>query len=341
MEPVTQIGRRRSKSFAYTGLALIFSAGAVLAQQALPLEGDVSPIHDPTMAREGSSYYVFSTNRYRQKDLPEFCSPDLHTFTFCGSIFDDVPDWAHKEIPGAKDIWAPDVKYVGGVYRVYYAVSTFGSNISDIGLVTNKTLDPKSPNSHWVDQGKVFGSVKSDDFNAIDPNLAIDDEGGQWLAFGSFWSGIKMHRIDPATGKLSTKDKKLYSLASRRRLPGQPGAIEAPYIVRHGRYYYLFVSFDQCCHGAQSTYRTMVGRADKITGPYKDKNGKSMMDGNATELLAGNDRWRGPGGESVLQDGDRDLLVFHAYDAKDGRRTLQISTLTWENDWPHAALDTR
>ena len=339
MEPVTQIGPRRPKSFAYTGLALIFSAGALLGQQPLPLQGDLSPIHDPTIAREGSNYYVFSTNRYRQKDLPEFCSPDLRTFTFCGSIFDDVPDWVRKEIPGAKDIWAPDVKYVDGAYRVYYAVSTFGSNISDIGLVTNKTLDPKSPNYHWDDQGKVFGSVKSDDFNAIDPNLAIDDQGGQWLAFGSFWSGIKMRSVDPATGKLSTKNKKLYSLASRPRSPEQPGAIEAPYIFRRGRYYYLFVSFDQCCHGAQSTYRTMVGRADKITGPYKDKNGKSMMDGNATELLAGNDRWKGPGGESVLQDGDRDLLVFHAYDAKDGRRTLQISTLTWENDWPSATLE--
>jgi arabinan endo-1,5-alpha-L-arabinosidase len=84
-----------------------------------------------------------------------------------------------------------------------------------------------------------------------------------------------------------------------------------------------------------------VGRADKITGPYKDKDGKRMTDGNATELLAGNNRWRGPGGASVLQEDDRDLLVFHAYDARDGRRTLQISTLTWENDWPHAALATQ
>jgi len=294
MEPVTQMGRVWPKSFASTGLALIFSAGALLAQQAIPLRGDISPIHDPTIAREGSNYYVFSTNRYRQKDLPEFCSPDLHTFTFCGSIFDDVPAWARTEIPGAKDIWAPDVKYVDGVYRVYYAVSTFGSNVSDIGL-----------------------------------------------AFGSFWSGIKMRRVNPATGKLSAKDKKLYSLASRPRSQGHPGAIEAPYIVGHGRYYYLFVSFDQCCKGAQSTYRTMVGRAEKITGPYKDKNGRSMMDGNATELLAGNDRWKGPGGQSVLEDGDRDLLVFHAYGAEDGRRTLQISTLTWDNDCPHAALETR
>src|SRR3569623_268854 len=303
MEPVTQIGAPWPKSFAYIGLALIFSAGALPGQQALPLSGDVSPIHDPTIAREGSNYYVFSTNRYRQKDLPEFCSSDLREFTFCGSIFDDVPDWAHKEIPGAKDIWAPDVKYVDGSYRVYYAVSTFGSNISDIGLVTSKSLDPKSPDYHWTDQGKVFGSVKSDDFNAIDPNLAVDDQGGEWLAFGSFWSGIKMRRIDPVFGKLSAKDKKLYALASRPRSPEQPGAIEAPYIVRHGRYYYLFVSFDQCCKGAQSTYRTMVGRAARNTDPNKDKNGKSMMHDNATELLDGNERWKGPGGGSVQHGG--------------------------------------
>jgi arabinan endo-1,5-alpha-L-arabinosidase len=342
MEPVTQIGPLRPKSFAYIGLALLAGSGALFAQQAvpapavLPLTGDITPIHDPTMAREGSSYYLFSTNRYRQKDLPEFCSPDLHTFRFCGSIFDEIPPWAHAEIPGARDIWAPDVKFIGGEYRVYYAVSTFGSNVSVIGLVTNRTLDPKSPDYHWTDRGKVFGSVKTDDFNAIDPNLAVDAEGGQWLAFGSFWSGIKMRRVDSATGKLSTRDRKLYSLAGRPRSATQPGAIEAPYIVRHGRYYYLFVSFDQCCRGAKSTYRIMVGRSGKITGPYTDKNGKLMMEGNATELLAGNERWRGPGGQSILEDGDRDLLIFHAYDGKDGRRFLQISTLAWENGWPRA-----
>jgi arabinan endo-1,5-alpha-L-arabinosidase len=340
MEPVTQIGLRWPKPFAYTGLALLLGAGTLFCQQpqALPLEGDLTPIHDPTMARDGSAYYVFATNRFQGKDVPEFCSSDLRRFTFCGNIFDGVPEWAHAEIPGARGIWAPDVKQVDNEYRVYYAVSTFGSNISDIGLITNKTLDPKSANYHWTDQGKVLGSVKSDDFNAIDPNLAIDAGGGQWLAFGNFWSGIKMRRLDPATGKLSGKDTALYSLASRPRGPGQPGAIEAPYIISHGQFYYLFVSFDRCCRGAQSTYRIMVGRSDKITGPYLDKDDKPMMEGNATELLAGNDRWKGPGGQSVMQDGDRDLLFFHAYDAKDGRPFLQISTIVWENGWPQAVL---
>ena len=330
------------KTLCSAGFTLALGAAFVAGQQAaqepkvLALEGDLTPIHDPTMVREGNSYYVFATNRYQQKDVPEFCSADLHTFKFCGNVFDGVPAWALAEIPAARGIWAPDVKFVHGEFRIYYAVSSFGSNLSDIGLITNKTMDPKSPNYRWTDQGKVVGSVKTDDFNAIDPNLAIDADGNQWLSFGSFWSGIKMRRIDPETGKLSAQDSTLYSIASRPRTDTQKGEIEAPFVIRHGQFYYLFVSYDRCCRGAQSTYRIMVGRSDKITGPYVDKDSKPMMEGGATELLAGNERWRGPGGQSIVQDPDRDLLVFHTYDGKDGRSFLQISTLVWENGWPRA-----
>ena len=36
-----------------------------------------------------------------------------------------------------------------------------------------------------------------DDYNAIDPDYVDDGKGGAWLAFGSFWGGIKMRRLDP------------------------------------------------------------------------------------------------------------------------------------------------
>jgi arabinan endo-1,5-alpha-L-arabinosidase len=39
-----------------------------------------------------------------------------------------------------------------------------------------------------------------------------------------------------------------------------------------------------------------------------------------------------------MQPGGEDLIVFHAYDAKTGKPALQISTITWTDDWPHAAL---
>jgi arabinan endo-1,5-alpha-L-arabinosidase len=123
-------------------------------------------------------------------------------------------------------------------------------------------------------------------------------------------------------------------------LPANWQAIEAPFIVRHGDYYFLFVSFDLCCRGTKSTYRTMVGRSKQVTGPYVDADGKSMMQGGGTQLLGPNSRWLGPGGESVLQRPEGDVLVFHAYDAITGKPALQISTLTWSGGWPHATLGT-
>jgi arabinan endo-1,5-alpha-L-arabinosidase len=319
---------------ALVSASLLAQSRPAAQPEVLALEGDLSPVHDPTMIREGDAYYAFATNKFAQKDVPMFCSPDLHHWKFCGNVFDGVPPWALKEIPGARGIWAPDIKFVRGEFRLYYAVSTFGSNQSVIGLTTNKTLNPNSPDYKWMDQGLVFASTKQDDFNAIDPNLAVDAGGDMWMSFGSFWSGIKMRKLDARTGKLSREDTTLYSLASRPRTAELKAEIEAPFIVRNGNYFYLFVSFDRCCRGAQSTYKIVVGRSDKITGPYADKAGKAMMEGGATLLMEGNERWRGPGGQSIVQDPSGDLLVFHAYDGTTGRPFLQISTMAWENGWP-------
>ena len=330
--------RTRTRKIALVSLVLTMAGAQSPARsqktqpEVLKLEGDISPIHDPAIIREGNTYYVFATNRFAGKLVPIFCSQDLRHWTFCGHVFDAVPEWALKEIAGARGIWAPDISYVHGKYLLYYAVSTFGSNNSVIGLITNQTLNPMSPNYRWVDEGPVIRSRREDDWNAIDPNLVVDTNGDMWLALGSFWSGIKMRKLDPKTGKLSREDITLYSLASRR--PLEPPAIEAPFIVRREKYYYLFVSFDFCCRGKDSSYKIMVGRSNKIIGPYFDRDGKPLMAGGGTLLMAGSDAWRGPGGQSVLLSSASDLLVFHGYNVTTGRPVLQISTIVWENGWP-------
>ena len=302
--------------------------------EVLTVEGDISPIHDPAVIRQGGTYHLFASNRFAEKLVPMFCSADRRRWTLCGNVFDAVPAWALQEVPGARGIWAPDIALFRGRYHLYYSVSTFGKNRSVIGLATNRTLDPKSPEYRWVDEGLVVRSTPEDDWNAIDANLALDERGDPWLAWGSFWGGIKMRRLDPRTGKLSESDTTLHALASRR--PLSPPSIEAPFIVRKDKHFYLFVSFDMCCRGKDSTYRTVVGRAERITGPYIDKDGRPMAQGGGTPLLEGSDAWRGPGHVAVLADADADLLVFHAYDATTGRPTLQISTMVWEAGWPRA-----
>ena len=363
-------------------LVCVFSTGTAATQtrqneaastsRALQLSGDFVGTHDPSIAKDGDTYYVFATGAAhpprRPADhtpspddansiaahapvvgqFPIRCSKDLIAWKRCGEVFSDIPAWIRTASPGTKELWAPDISYFGGLYHLYYAYSLFGKNTSGIALATNKTLDRSSVLYKWVDQGLVLKSDERDDFNAIDPNLVIAEDGVPWLSFGSFWGGIKMRRLDPLTGKLTETDKRTYSLATRSKpanavpaptgLPPNWQAVEAPFIVRHEGFYYLFVSWDLCCRGVKSTYRTMVGRSKQVTGPYVDKDGKALSQGGGSPFLSANESWLGPGGESLLVENKRVIIVFHAYDAKSGIPSLQVSTLGWKEGWPFAAM---
>jgi len=310
--------------------------------EVLELEGNLR-VHDPAVIRQDDTFYLFSTGGRRRGPgiIPIRCSKDLFNWTLCSGVFDELPEWAMREIPGARGAWAPDISFFNSRYHLYYSVSRFGSNNSAIGLATNKTLDPNDPDYKWVDRGLVVRSYKGrDNFNAIDANLVIKDERNIWLCWGSFWGGIKMRRVNPDTGKLSETDTTLYSLASRPCMNSNQSqdAIEAPFIIRHDGYWYLFVSFDFCCRGAKSTYKVMVGRSKQVTGPYVDKDGKLMTEGGGTLVIeATGPNWRGPGHPAVLQESSGDFLLFHAYNGQTGRSELKISTMVWENGWPRVA----
>ena len=314
--------------------------------EVIELEGNLR-VHDPAAIRQADTFYVFSTGGRRRGPgiIPIRCSNDLYNWTLCGHVFDKLPEWVLKEIPGARGAWAPDISFYNGKYHLYYSVSRFGKNDSVIGLATNQTLDPNDPDYKWVDEGLVVRSYEGkDNFNAIDANLVIKGKRNIWLCWGSFWSGIKMRRVDPETGKLSDRDTTLYSLACRPRTDSDPeqstqDAIEAPFIIRHDGYWYLFVSFDLCCRGAKSTYKIMVSRSRRITGPYIDKDGKPMTEGGGTLVIeAASPNWRGPGHPAVLQESGGDFLLFHAYNGQTGRSELKISTMEWKDGWARVGV---
>lgn len=285
--------------------------------------------HDPVIAQYGNQWYVYCTgSRVRMKR-----SVNGTTWSDIGSALPSIPSWVAQYVPNfsGSDVWAPDIFYYNGTYYLYYAVSTFGSNVSAIGLATNKTLNPGESGYNWQDQGIVIRSTSSNNYNCIDPNVVLDKDGSPWLSFGSFWSGIKLVKLDPATMKPAV-NATLYSIASRSNT-----AIEAPFIVYRNGYFYLFVSFDACCQGVNSTYKIMVGRSQNLTGPYVDKNGTSMTNGGGTLIDGGSTRWKGPGHCAVYLSGNSAILVNHAYDAQNnGFATLQIRPLYWDSTgWPY------
>lgn len=303
------------------------------------MTGDLSPVHDPCIIRQGATYHLFCTSQANQKPglIHWRTSSDLVSWTLIGAVMPALPDWAHEDVPGVRGAWAPDISLINGRYHLYYALSTFGKNRSAIALQTTATLDRSDPAFGWRDEGVVLTSRPSDDFNAIDPNIVATPDGRVWMSFGSFWSGLKLVEIDPSTGK-STPGSAPTAIAARPR----PSAIEAPCIVERDGWFYLFASFDFCCRGADSTYYTVVGRSKAVAGPYVDRDGKAMMNGGGFIVLHADldptKRFKGPGHVAVLRDGGRDHIVYHAYDArKGGVPTLRIQPLGWTADgWPVA-----
>lgn len=286
------------------------------------------PAHDPVIVKENGIYYCYSTHGYF------YMSEDLKSWRYGGKVFENLPSWVHEIVPAndGKDFWAPEIVFRDGLWRFYYAVSTFGKNISAIGMAVNKTLDPSSADYEWRDQGKVIASSKGDNFNAIDPAVCADEKGNDWLLLGSFWGGIVMFPLNEmGLVKLGSQPIFLASRQKEGEKQPDPNPVEGGFVFPHKGRYYLFASHDFCCRGIASSYHIVYGVADKITGPYIDEEGLNMRWGGGTTLRDSFsfERWAGPGHNTVFKDDDGKIyLVYHAYDRKDdGRSKLMIEEI--------------
>jgi len=291
------------------------------------LKGDLYA-HDPAIIRQNGVWYAF----YTGSGIKVKRSEDGTNWVHDGQVFRSTPRWAKEMVPNAgSSIWAPDIFHYKGRFYLFYSVSTFGKNTSVIGLAVNETLDRKDPNYEWKDMGLVIESGPGDFYNCIDPNFTVDKQGNPWLVFGSFWSGIKLLPLDKKT-LLIREGADMTALAYR---PGS-NAVEAPYLIYRKGFYYLFISFDSCCRGVESTYKIAVGRSSIITGPYYDRSGSSLLEGGGSVLKEGDERWKGPGHCGVYTERNASILYFHAYDALDaGNPALRIENIYWTTDgWP-------
>lgn len=304
------------------GTAVIASAPAQAATYPMPgpVSGDTG-VHDPEVVKRPTGGYLMASTG---PGVPLKTSSDRTRWTNAGSAFPNGTPWADAYTGGSTHLWAPEIVYANGQYYLWYSASTFGSNRSAIFLATS----PSGASGTWTHRGLVIESFTSNDFNAIDPAVTVAADGRWWMSFGSFWSGIKMIELSSSTGL--RQGTAFHSIASRGG-----GAIEAPNIQYRGGYYYLYLSFDACCRGADSTYRIMVGRSTSITGPYVDRAGVPMMNGGGTQLLAGHDGIYGPGHEAVFADTDADVIAYHYYTST-GASYLGINLLGYDSSrWPY------
>ncbi|KAK0476982.1 secreted arabinase [Armillaria novae-zelandiae] len=279
--------------------------------------------HDPTICKDkDGTYFLFAT----AVGISITTSTDRTAFTYQGLVWPNGASWTDEyTLTSNGNLWAPECYYDGSQFW------------SAIFLATSSTGAPGS----WTNKGLVTSTSTGDSYNGIEVDLLTD--GSTWyLSLGSWWTGIKMIKLNSSTGLSSGSS--VTSLAQRTEASG---AIEASSIYKYGSYYYLFTSWDVCCSGTSSTYNIRVGRSTSISGTYYDKSGVSLLSGGGTlvleshdALLLSSDRSMGPAGQDILEDGDGPILVYHYYTSAGSfvSTFIWVSTrLDFSTGWPVVA----
>lgn len=328
----------------FTDIALSPSRFLVPEPASLELTGQFG-IHDPSrINKEDGRYYTYGTGYNTGGSSASIVSRYSDDFTHWQNgpaVFNGIPAWAQAEVPDNPGfMWAPDVFYYNGEYRMYYSVSSFGSQNSVIGLATNATLEFSDPSYAWADQGMVIESEVGYSYNTIDPSIFYDDNTNRmWMTFGSYWNGIFITELNPATGKRITPSSPVFNIARNTGSPAD--AIEASYLTEHDGYYYLFVDWDTCCQGVDSSYNIRVGRSTSPTGPFVDRDGVAMTSGGGELFVTTEGDFIGPGHFSEFSENGTNYFTYHYYDgAEGGDPKLGIREFAWIFDhWPVLVSD--
>jgi arabinan endo-1,5-alpha-L-arabinosidase len=338
-------------ALALAGTGLV--TGPVAASRAADVPTYVNPVSkdfadtfaDPSVIRgkDGWWWSYGTSDPLREGEgtahrIPMAKSRDLVHWTYAGDAFSDatVPTWAESDT----GLWAPDIRYVDGEYRMYYVVTqttvTPDRDDNAIGMATAPT-----PHGPWADSGApVVGPRPGGGGGYLwtfDPSVVSDRDGSQWLFYGSYYGGVFVQPLNDA-GNATTGPATMVAIDNK---------FEGAYVVRHGPYWYLFASTANCCAGPTTGYSVQVGRSLDLAGPYVDAQGTPLLASRAggTPVLTQNgNRWVGSGHNAIATDvAGQDFVVYHAIDRDDpyldgtsgiNERPMLIDRLDWVDGWP-------
>jgi hypothetical protein len=333
-----------------TGVALLpGAAGAAPGAYLNPVSrGFADTFADPSVirAKDGYWYAYGTTDPLREGEgtrhiIPTARSSDLVNWTYVGDAFSEstLPGWAAPDAA----LWAPDIRYLDGTYYLYYVVTqttvTPGPNDNAIGVATAPT-----PTGPWTDSGdpvvdpRPGASGNPDDFKwTFDPSEFTDRDGTRYLYYGSYYGGIFVTELS-ADGTEAVGEPTMVAIDNR---------YEGAYVVRHGRWYYLFASEANCCAGPTTGYSVFAGRSESPRGPFVDRDGIPLVAsrvGGTIVVTPNGNTWVGTGHNAVVTDlAGQDWLLYHAIDRRDpyldepfgiNQRPMLLDRLDWVDGWP-------
>jgi arabinan endo-1,5-alpha-L-arabinosidase len=301
-----------------------------------------SDFPDPAVLRAADGfYYVYGTqSEYdgRMLNIQIARSRDLVRWERLGDALPVKPSWASR----TQDFWAPHVVEHGGRFYLYYSAKPDAALTDASRGLCLAVATADRPEGPFTDTGRPLQCGEG--FVNIDP-MAFDDPatGRRLLYWGSGFRPIKVQELAPDRISFAPGSRPIDLVpavssddpANYRRL------VEGAWVVRHGAYYYLFFSGDNCC-GANAHYAVMVARSRNATGPFETLAGPGAPGG---VILARRGTWVAPGHNSVIADSRGDhWLLYHAVDSRrprtspaneiNTRRVMLLDRISWRDGWP-------
>ncbi|MGW6283146.1 family 43 glycosylhydrolase [Kribbella sp. NPDC055071] len=262
---------------------------------------------------------------------------DFSSWEYLGTVFTDQtkPAWA---APGSF-FWAPDIRYFGGRYVMYFTVTDTLANPGGdpaIGVATAPT--PAGP---WTAGDGPVVAPRPDGaggyYGTIDPALLTAADGKRYLYYGGFYGGISVTELS-ADGMHAVGTPTQVTVGDR---------YEGSYVVYRDGWYYLMGSSMNCCAGPTTGYSVFAGRSRSPRGPFLDQAGASLNEsrvGGTTVITQNGNKWIGPGHHAFITDAaGQDHIVYHAIDRGTpwltdpfgiNRRPMLIDKIDWIDGWP-------
>lgn len=266
---------------------------------------------DPDVCAVGEDYFLTASSFNCTPGLPILHSKDLVNWKIVNYALKKVePVEYYNEPRHGKGVWAPSIRFHGGMYYIYWGDP-------DFGIFMVKTRDPYG---EW-DAPVLVKAGKG----MIDPCPLWDDDGRVYLAHA--WAGSRAKFNSVLTVCEMNKEGTAVISDPVLVFDGNDGVnhtIEGAKFYKRNGFYYLFAPAGGVVSGWQ-----LVMRSKDVYGPYE---ARIVMAQGKTDI-------NGPHQGGWVDTPAGESWFLHFQDKGAYGRVLHLNPMKWINDWPVIGVD--
>lgn len=266
---------------------------------------------DPDVCAVGEDYFLTASSFNCTPGLPILHSKDLVNWKIVNYALKKVePVEYYNEARHGKGVWAPSIRFHGGMYYIYWGDP-------DFGIFMVKTRDPYG---EWDDPVLVKAGK-----GMIDPCPLWDDDGRVYLAHA--WAGSRAKFNSVLTVCELNKEGTAVISDPVLVFDGNDGVnhtIEGAKFYKRNGFYYLFAPAGGVVSGWQ-----LVMRSKDVYGPYE---ARIVMAQGKTDI-------NGPHQGGWVDTPAGESWFLHFQDKGAYGRVLHLNPMKWVNDWPVIGVD--